>query len=149
MHNVRQIAALLLGVFVSGTAAASAHSTKWTLRNEARDPMTLSCRNISVEQIEIILPEQTVAAGEQLTYDWGDRFYNEGLWLNPGKWSCSLKAGNKKSVAQRTESFSTDWGETITLVLSRFDDQLRLKKIPIRAPLATKDAPEEKARKSK
>jgi hypothetical protein len=141
-----QISALLCA-FIGSAAQASAHSTKWTLRNEARDPITLTCRNTSVEQIEIILPEQTLRAGEQIVHDWGDRFYNDGLWLNPGKWSCSLKSETKKSVAQRTETFSTDWGEMITLVLSRFDDQIRLKKIPMKPPLATK--PESRSKGSK
>lgn len=133
---------VLLGLWVEAPAHASVHSTKWTIRNEAKDAMTLTCRNTSVEQMHIVLPEQTVAAGEQIIYDWGRRFYNEGLWLNPGRWTCTLTSVTKHARAERTESFATEWGEAITLVLGRFEDQLRLKKIPMKAPIATKDGSE-------
>jgi hypothetical protein len=140
---------VLIGFLAEAAAHASVHSTKWTLRNEAKDAMTLTCRNISVEQMHIVLPEQTVAAGEQIVYDWGDRFYNEGLWLNPGKWTCTLTSVTKRSRAERTESFATEWGEAITLVLSRFEDQPRLKKIPMKTPVATKDGPDNRVKSSK
>lgn len=140
---------VLIGFLAETAAHASAHSTKWTLRNEAKDTMTITCRNTSVEQMHIVLPEQTLAAAEQIIYDWGDRFYNEGLWLNPGKWSCTLTSASKHARAERTESFTTDWGEAITLVLSRFEDQPRLKKIPMKTPLATKDGPDGRAKGSK
>ena len=140
---------VLIGFLAEAAAHASVHSTKWTLRNEAKDTMTLTCRNTSVEPMHIVLPEQTVAAGAQIIYDWGDRFYNEGLWLNPGKWTCTLTSMTKHSRAERTESFATDWGEAITLVLSRFEDQPRLKKIPMTTPIATKDGAEGRAKDSK
>jgi hypothetical protein len=127
----------LAGIKMGGVAAASVHSTQWTLRNESSIPMTLSCRNVSVSTMEIVLPERTVKAGGQLIHDWGDRFYNEGLWLNPGKWSCSLRAAG----AERTETFTTDWGEAITLELSRSGSQLRLRKIPLKGAQASRPAP--------
>jgi hypothetical protein len=138
-----------LGLGLGTLVQAATHSTKWTLRNEAKDTITITCRNTSFEQMDIVLPEKTVAAGEEIIYDWGRRFYNDGLWLNPGKWSCVLRSVTKKSGAERTKSFTTDWGEAITLVLSRFDDQLRLRKIPMNTPIATKDGPENKNKGSK
>lgn len=138
-----------LGLWMGTLAQAGTHSTKWTLRNEAKDAITIGCRNISLPQMEIVLPEQTIAAGDEIVHDWGSRFYNDGLWLNPGKWNCVLQSATKKSRSERTESFTTDWGEAITLVLSRFDDQLRLRKIPMNTPIATKDGPEGKTKGSK
>jgi hypothetical protein len=67
--------------------------------------------------------------------------------LNPGKWSCSLKAVDVRSHAQRTATFTTDWGEAVTLVFSRDPDQLRFRKIPVKAPLATQDAAHSKESK--
>ncbi|HET9240440.1 MAG TPA: hypothetical protein VFO10_24460 [Oligoflexus sp.] len=148
MSKMGMISAVI-GLAVGTLAQASTHSTKWTLRNEAKDAMTLACRNTSALEMEIVLPEQTLAAGEQIIYDWGDRFYNDGLWLNPGTWTCVLKSVTKKSRAERTETFATDWGEAITLVLSRFDDQPRLRKIPMKTPIATKDGSESRTKGSK
>ncbi|HYX36042.1 MAG TPA: hypothetical protein VE954_23315 [Oligoflexus sp.] len=148
MHNLRN-ASVLFFIVGNEVVHGSTHSTKWTLRNEAKDPISLSCKNISVEQVEIALPEQTIPAGGQSIYDWGDGYYNDGLWLNAGKWSCSLQAHGKTAGVRRTETFSTDWGETITLVLSRFDDQVRMKKIPSSPPLATKDQSKAKPTGSK
>lgn len=148
MRTLGNVMALLF-ILSNGVAQGSVHSTKWTLRNEAKEPISLTCKNISVDRIEIVLPEQTIAAGGQVLYDWGDRFYNDGLWLNPGKWNCSLKAEGKTAGARRTETFSTEWGEAITLVLSRFDDYVRLKKIPTSPPIATKPSSATQPRESK
>ncbi|WP_141735696.1 hypothetical protein [Oligoflexus tunisiensis] len=127
---------VLWGILASSLAQGSTHATRWTLRNEAQAPMTLSCRNISVSALDIVLPEQTLAPGAQIIHDWGDRYYNDGLWLNPGKWSCSVKAVSPRLVSERTATFSTDWGEAITVVLNLVDNQVRLKKIPVKPPLA-------------
>jgi hypothetical protein len=148
MQNLRNASALVW-ILCSGVVHGSTHSTKWTLRNEAKDPISVACKNISVETVEIALPEQTIPAGGQSVYDWGEGYYNDGLWLNAGKWSCSLTGLGKAAGARRTETFATDWGETITLVLSRFDDQVRLKKIPSSPPLATKDQSKPKPTGSK
>lgn len=128
----------LLGVLVPMQLMASPHSTRWTLRNEGKETMRMSCRNMSAGVMDIRLPEQTIGAGREMVHDWGDRYYNDGLWLNPGQWNCLVQTAGR---AARTETFTTDWGEAITLILNVHENQVRLRKLPGHAPLATKALP--------
>jgi hypothetical protein len=125
----------VLVLLASGSSQAAGLSTQWTLRNEAKEPLTISCRNTTVKPLEIVLPEQTIPAAGEKVYDWGDLYYNDGLWLNAGSWSCQVQA---QGASRRTETFSTGWGEAITLVMNRSDGQIRFRKIPNGPPTAKK-----------
>lgn len=133
----------LLGVWgltltLGSPALASSLSTKWTLRNDSKEPLAIQCQNQSVSELKIAMSSGTIAPGSSQVYDWGDRYYNDGLGLNPGQWSCHLEgAGGKAKTAQKPlDSFQSGWGESLTLVLQLSEGRLRLVKLPEGEPVA-------------
>lgn len=122
------IKCLALGIF--GThflALSSPLSTKWTIKNNAKESIILSCKNISQHDSEIALTTKSIKPSKIEVFDWGDNFYNDGLWLNPGNWNCITK--NKTKLPAEFANFSTDWGESISLVVNAVDGKLILTKV--------------------
>ncbi len=113
----------LLGILsVHFIALASELSTKWTIKNNAKEAITLSCKNISEQGSNIAMTTKSIKPGGFVNFDWGDNYYNDGLWLNPGNWKCNTK--NKTKLTEKFENFSTDWGESITLVVNAVDNKM-------------------------
>lgn len=106
---------------------ASSFSTKWTIKNNSKDPLAISCKNVSVQDVDISMTSKSIKPNKSEVFDWGDNYYNDGLWLNPGKWSCRSK--NTPASTNELGNFSTDWGESVTLIVNHTEGKLKLTKV--------------------
>ncbi len=138
---------LLISCGLSATAQGASLSTKWTIRNHTTEAISLSCENKSSKDLKISMKSASVDPGETSVYDWGDAYYNDGLWLNPGQWACQLTAGKKKAKQQDAESFASGWGESLTLVLQNQAGRIQLLKLPEGEPVAKGDSLQPKTTK--
>ncbi|APJ04648.1 hypothetical protein [Silvanigrella aquatica] len=113
-------------------AFSSESSTKWKLKNNSKEDITLSCKNATEEKSNISMTSRPIKPGKTETFDWGDNYYNDGLGLNAGKWSCITK--NKTNLPTEFDQFSSDWGENISLVINSADGKLKLIKVEKKDP---------------
>jgi len=116
------------GLFsTSMIAFASDLSTKWTIKNNSKEPLILSCKNISEKDSNIAMTSRSIKPSKTEVFDWGDNYYNDGLWLNAGNWNCTTK--NTTKLPAEFENFSTEWGESVSLVVNAIDGKLKLTKV--------------------
>jgi len=108
-------------------AFASDLSTKWTIKNNSKEPLILSCKNISEKDSNIAMTSRSIKPSKTEVFDWGDNYYNDGLWLNAGNWNCTTK--NTTKLPAEFENFSTEWGESVSLVVNAIDGKLKLTKV--------------------
>lgn len=127
-------------------AIASKYSTKWTIHNNTKTPITITCKNTSEHGMGISMTSKPIGANKLHVYDWGDSYYNDGLWLNGGKWSCSPL--NTASTTKEFDSFTTDWGESIVLIVHNVRGELKLtKSLKNDSSIAKKESLNNKERK--
>lgn len=103
------------GLVLCASAARAEYPTLWVLRNETSLPIVLQCKS-DMNGAAVALPETTLAPQGQLVYDWGRGYYADGLGLNPGQWTCAVRATSPHFTPAGT--FKTDWGEHIELAVS-------------------------------
>ncbi|RDB35353.1 hypothetical protein [Spirobacillus cienkowskii] len=106
---------------------SSTYSTKWKIKNFSKAIIRISCSNEEQTQIKIAMTSAAIYPGKYQNFDWGDKYYNDGLWLNPGKWKCNFK--NLPAENADFEVFTTDWGEDITLIVTQTNNTFKLTKI--------------------
>jgi len=104
-------------------ANAFSYPTKWVLENQTDAPVFLSCDGDSGSArvaLRELRSERIPARGRTL-FTWPGYYANDGLGLNAARWQC-------RDLASGTvlESFSTDWGEDVRLVLVRMGDRVSL-----------------------
>ncbi|KAB8037658.1 hypothetical protein GCL60_10815 [Silvanigrella paludirubra] len=117
-----------VGLFsTSMIAFASDLSTKWTIKNNSKESLILSCKNISEKDSNIAMVSRSIKPSKTEVFDWGDNYYNDGLWLNAGNWNCTTK--NTTKLPAEFENFSTEWGESVSLVVNAIDGKLKLTKV--------------------
>ncbi|KAB8033164.1 hypothetical protein [Fluviispira multicolorata] len=109
-------------------SAKSKYSTKWNISNNSKESIILSCKNKAENGPSISMTTKKIEPKMTQIYDWGDTYYNDGLWLNAGTWQCSPQK-NEALNTKALETFSTDWGESISLVLSHSKGELTLTKV--------------------
>jgi hypothetical protein len=115
-------AAVLVGLVTAqamqsfGPALASGFSTKWSIKNQTSQEVTLRCKNASSGELKIALSSLVIAADATAEYDWGEAYDNDGMGLNPGTWACSAASGKAKVFA--LAPFATTWGEAIVLKIT-------------------------------
>lgn len=90
------------------------YPTKWTLKNDSSVALNISCTCPSPYGLPypITMPTTAVASGASTVYTWSS-FHNDGLGLNACNWNCTAKRTTGAVYAQK--SFSTGWGECLTL----------------------------------
>lgn len=117
-----------VGLFsTSAIVLASDLSTKWTIKNNSKESLILSCKNISEKDSNIAMTSRSIKPSKTEVFDWGDNYYNDGLWLNAGNWNCTTK--NTTKLPTEFENFSTEWGESVSLVVNAVNGKLRLNKV--------------------
>ncbi|MBX9838299.1 MAG: hypothetical protein K2X69_08260 [Silvanigrellaceae bacterium] len=117
-----------MGLFsTSMMASASELSTKWTIKNNSKESLALTCKNISEKDSNIAMTSRSIKPSKSEVFDWGDNYYNDGLWLNAGNWNCTTK--NTTKLPSDFENFSTEWGESVSLIVNAVDGKLKLTKV--------------------
>ncbi len=117
-----------VGLFsTSAIAFASDLSTKWTIKNNSKESLILSCKNISEKDSNIAMTSRSIKPSKTEVFDWGDNYYNDGLWLNAGNWNCTTK--NTTKLPAEFENFATEWGESVSLVINAVNGKLMLNKV--------------------
>jgi hypothetical protein len=117
-----------VGLFsTSAIAFASDLSTKWTIKNNSKESLILTCKNISEKDSNIAMTSRSIKPSKTEVFDWGDNYYNDGLWLNAGNWNCTTK--NTTKLPAEFENFSTEWGESVSLVVNAVNGKLILNKV--------------------
>ncbi|MGY3805389.1 hypothetical protein ACWNT8_15095 [Pigmentibacter ruber] len=111
---------------IPSIAFSSDLSTKWNIKNNAKESISLKC-GLANSDVQVSMSTKIIAAGKSEVFDWGDNYYNDGLWLNAGSWKCEAK--NKTKLPAEFEAFKTDWGESIALVVNEIDGKLKLEKL--------------------
>ena len=106
---------------------SSTYSTKWKIKNFSKVIIKISCNNMLQNHIKIEMTSAAIYPGKYQNFDWGDKYYNDGLWLNPGKWKCYLK--NLPAENAEFQIFTTEWGEDITLIITQTNNTFNLTKI--------------------
>ncbi len=117
-----------MGLFsTSMMASASELSTKWTIKNNSKESLASTCKNISEKDSNIAMTSRSIKPSKSEVFDWGDNYYNDGLWLNAGNWNCTTK--NTTRLPSDFENFSTEWGESVSLIVNAVDGKLKLTKV--------------------
>jgi len=132
--------ALLLVVWAfSGGAYGQkpAYPTLWVVTNDAHDAVSIACENTSVSKpVVIAMQLKDIPARGSATHEWSKDYYNDGMGLNPGEWSCSVASKLPEKIKAH---FATGWGENVKLLVSNEGSTLRLVKVKEKAPVATKN----------
>jgi hypothetical protein len=92
------------------------YPTRWTLINATSVALTFTCSSTQLSglpNITATMPNTTVQPASSTIYTWSSSWYNDGLGLNYGNWTCSAKQSNGTTYA--TTTMTTDWGENIRL----------------------------------
>ena len=108
------------------SAFSSEFSTNWNIKNNSKENIALKCE-LTDSEVQISMSTKSIAPGKNENFDWGDNYYNDGLWLNAGSWKCQAK--NKTKLPAEFSTFKTDWGESIALVVNEIDGKLKLEKL--------------------
>ncbi|APJ03651.1 hypothetical protein [Silvanigrella aquatica] len=119
-----------LGLFVlifPLNALSSSFPTKWKIINNTDLAIEMKCQLGNINH-NIVLKTNPILPHAQYEYNWGQNFYNEGLGLNPGVWNCYIKKPQSKMFTQEFKAFTTDWGETLTIILESKEGKITLKK---------------------
>lgn len=93
--------------------------TKWIITNTSQENIILQCLSEKDESrsFSMTTPALAIRAKSTEQYNWGDRYYNDGLGLNPGAWQCSV--GKALKSMQPAGSFRSSWGEEIRLTVNQ------------------------------
>ncbi len=95
--------------------ALLSYPTTWTLTNSATQNLTFNCTCPKPYGLSnpAVMTTTTVSAGQSKAVQWSG-WYNDGLGLNYcSSWSCKTTTSSGATYA--TATFSTGWGENITL----------------------------------
>ncbi len=120
-------AALIALLSFHFSAFSSELSTKWNIKNNSKENISLTCKLLSEDESYISMTTKPIMPGKTEVFDWGDNYYNDGLWLNAGQWKCNAK--NKGKQVTEFDLFKTDWGEVTSLVINTIDGKLKLEKV--------------------
>lgn len=119
---------IALGLFSTPYLAFSSElSTKWSIKNNSKEAITISCKNITETNTNISMTSRSIKPNKSEVFDWGDNYYNDGLWLNAGSWTCITK--NITKLPTDFDNFSSEWGESVFLTINTVDGKLKLNKI--------------------
>jgi hypothetical protein len=125
--NSKNIVLFLLAIVVcAGAAFGSKFSTKWIIRNSSKQSLSAQCKLTSSQGLNISMTTASIAPNIESVYDWGDDYYNDGLWLNAGKWECQVL--NNREIVNNLK-FETTWGENVVLEISRNGEQFKIAKV--------------------
>jgi hypothetical protein len=121
----KAVTLLCAALGVASPARAYSYPTRWVIENRTSDPVVLTCEGDSGSAgVEIKdLYFLRVPARGQTVFTWPGYYANDGLGLNAARWACQDQASGDV-----LESFSTDWGEDIRLVLTRKGNRVSLLK---------------------
>jgi hypothetical protein len=117
--------------------------TRWIITNASQEKIIMQCVSEKDETRSFSMATPALAIGAKSTdqYNWGDRYYNDGLGLNPGAWQCSV--GKTGKSLQPAGSFRSAWGEEIRLtvnqssqkfIVTKSDNDSRLSRSATHAP---------------
>ena len=90
-------AALIALLSFHFSAFSSELSTKWNIKNNSKENISLTCKLLNEDESYISMTTKPIMPGKTEVFDWGDNYYNDGLWLNAGQWKCNAK--NKRQAS--------------------------------------------------
>ncbi len=107
-------------------------STVWTIHNQTPVQFAIDCVSpppkglITGLTMEVIAEQNSV-----IHYRWGDAFYNDGMGLNPGYFTCMVwqQENGRENQNKQTIRFNTGWGEAVILSITKQYDSFIIKKI--------------------
>lgn len=127
---------LLLGIVPALNIHAQTENsfpTVWHIINGSSTKVYLQCISPPPKGLDSALRmSASIDADSSEQYSWGDWFYNDGLGLNPGNFTCA--AGEHAQPLQRagkhTTLIQTEWGEAVTLSIQKLGGDYLIRKIP-------------------
>ena len=109
-----------------------AASTTWTLLNQGPLPVIVTCESQELAGLRNAVARfqsSAIAPGASFSHNWGSAWYNDGMGLNAGTFTChgtlSSGPGSVKDV-----TFYSDWNEAVSISLSKLNGQFVLTKTP-------------------
>jgi hypothetical protein len=121
----KAVTLLCVALGIPSVAHAYSYPTRWVIENRTSEPLVLTCEGDSgsagVELKDLYFLR--VPAQGQTVFTWPGYYANDGLGLNAATWECRDQASDHVF-----ESFTTDWGENIRLVLTRHGNSVSLLK---------------------
>ncbi len=105
--------------------------TVWSYSNNSSSKIYLECKAPSpaglLSKLEMKI---TVNPNETKKYKWGNGWYNDGLGLNPGSFSCAV--GKNKNPLNKGNTarinFITTWGESISINITELNNRFIISK---------------------
>ena len=104
--------------------------TWWKVENKTADELTVQCAGqLQGLPNEFDMTVRNLAPGSSKNHSW-DYMYNDGMGLNAGNWTCAAgRSENPLDDNQTLKStFSTKWGECITVRVEGFNGRYILKR---------------------
>lgn len=97
------------------------YPTLWKIINQSGSALYLECTTVTPGLPEpITMHSVLISSYAVATHSWGDGYYNDGLGMNPGNWTCSVgpESHPLQNPSLLKSYFSTTWGENCELLIA-------------------------------